>query len=165
MTYVGLISDTHDNKRNVFRAVELFNEEGVELVLHAGDHIAPFTVQWYSRLTCKLVGVLGNLDGEPELLRDRYREMGFEFLGDFGSVEVGGLKIALIHGKNEVLVDALASSAFDVVVRGHTHKPLVERRYDTLVVNPGEACGYLTGRATVAILDTATKEVRIIDLR
>lgn len=159
------MSDTHDNKRNVLRAVNVFNEKGVELVLHAGDHIAPFSVEWYGTLACKLVGVLGNLDAEAELLRERYEEIGFEFLGDFGSIEIGNLKLALLHGKNERLVSALASGGFDVVVRGHTHEPLVERAGRTLIVNPGEACGYLTGRATVAILDTITKEVEVIELR
>lgn len=160
-----MIADTHDNKRNILNAIELFNERNVKLVLHAGDHIAPFTIGWFGRLACKLIGVLGNLDAEAELLRERYREVGFEFLGDFGVVEVGGLKVALIHGKNERLVEALVSGGFDVVVRGHTHKPLAERRGKTIVVNPGEACGYLTERATVALLDTTTRTVEVVELR
>lgn len=165
MPLVGLISDTHDNREKVLRAVRVFTEKSVDLVLHAGDHIAPFSVTWYSGLPCKLIGVLGNLDAEAELLRERYNEIGFELLGDFGVVGLGSMKIALIHGKNETLVNALSKAGFDVVVRGHTHKTALERRGNSLLVNPGEACGYLTDRATIALLDVATREVEFVELR
>ena len=41
---IGVFSDSHDNVPMVKKAVELFNNEGVELVIHAGDFIAPFVV-------------------------------------------------------------------------------------------------------------------------
>jgi predicted phosphodiesterase len=33
-----------------------------------------------------------------------------------------------------------------------------------LAVNPGEVCGYLTGKSTIAIVDTASRHARIIPL-
>jgi predicted phosphodiesterase len=33
-----------------------------------------------------------------------------------------------------------------------------------LVVNPGEACGYVTGRCTVSLLDTERRAAWLIDL-
>ena len=41
---IGVLSDSHDNVHMVAKAVELFNDEGVVLVVHAGDFIAPFVV-------------------------------------------------------------------------------------------------------------------------
>ncbi len=51
-----------------------------------------------------------------------------------------------------------------MVVFGHTHHP--ERYTDngTLWVNPGECGGWLTGRATVTILETDTMEVEFVEL-
>ena len=46
---VGVMSDSHDNIPNVKRAVALFNEIGVDLVVHAGDFIAPFAIDAVSR--------------------------------------------------------------------------------------------------------------------
>src|SRR4030042_509218 len=46
----------------------------------------------------------------------------------------------------------LASKAYDVVVFGHTHLPLAERRDGGLLVNPGEAGGWLRGKSTIALL-------------
>jgi putative phosphoesterase len=44
----------------------------------------------------------------------------------------------------------------DIVVCGHTHEPRIDRREGRLIVNPGECCGWLSGRCTVAIIDTRT---------
>jgi len=51
------------------------------------------------------------------------------------------------------------------VVHGHAHEAKVYRKGRTLIVNPGEACGYLTGRSTIALLDTSKLEVKIVELR
>ena len=47
---IGVIADTHDNMDKLKKAVDLFNERAVELVLHAGDYIAPFTSRELRRL-------------------------------------------------------------------------------------------------------------------
>jgi putative phosphoesterase len=79
-------------------------------------------------------------------------------------VESGGVAISIIHGKEEQIVTALAKSGqYDVVIRGHTHIPEVKKVHSTLLINPGEACGYLTNTKT-AILDTVSMEVNIIEL-
>ena len=63
------------------------------------------------------------------------------------------------------LVKSLARSGdFDLVVYGHTHVPDVHREGTSLVVNPGKAAYLNKGRATVAVLDTETREARIVEL-
>lgn len=162
---VGLISDTHDNVRNVKRAVDVFNEEEVSYVLHAGDHVAPFVLRWFEPLRALMVGVYGNLDAEKELLSKAYENLGWRIHRDVAIIEVDRLKIALTHGTHDVVVEALAfSGKFDVVVRGHTHRTQNEVIGGTLVVNPGEACGYLSGEATIAILEVPGKRVKFVKL-
>ena len=162
---VGLMSDTHDRLSYVDRAVERLNAEGVELVLHAGDYIAPFAAQKLGGLKAKVVGVLGNNDGDAELLKKRFEGFGGELRGPFAEVQVDGLRIALLHGHLTELLNSLVScGGYQVVVHGHTHKAEVRRVGETLVVNPGEVCGYLSGKSTVAVLDTKTLEVRLIEL-
>jgi len=39
----------------------------------------------------------------------------------------------------------------------------VQKKGKTLVINPGEVCGYLTGKSTIAILDTTKCDARIIE--
>ncbi|MEM2187311.1 MAG: metallophosphoesterase family protein, partial [Thermofilaceae archaeon] len=63
------------------------------------------------------------------------------------------------------VVTRLANTgSFDVVVYGHTHEIDVRMVGRTLVVNPGEACGYLTGRKTIAVLDTESRSVEIVEI-
>jgi putative phosphoesterase len=162
---VGLIADTHDRLKMVDKAIKTLNEQKVKLVLHAGDYVAPFVIPRFNKLNAKLVGVFGNNDGDRELLKKRFTELGLEIHGSFAELNVDGLKIALLHGHEEELLNALINSeGFDVVVHGHTHKAEVYRKGKTLIVNPGEACGYLSGKPTIALLDTDERDVRIIEL-
>ncbi len=162
---VGLIADTHDRLQMVDKAIKKLNEMKVELVLHAGDYIAPFVIPRFKELKATLIGVFGNNDGDHELLKERFSELSLEMRGNFAELNVDGLKIALLHGHEEELLKALVNSeGFDVVVHGHTHKAEVYRKGKTLVVNPGEVCGYLSGKSTIALLDTDKREAEIIEL-
>lgn len=163
---VGLVADTHDCLPMVDKAIKKLNDEGAELVLHAGDYVAPFVIPKFKALKAKLIGVFGNNDGDRELLRRRFGECErLELRGNFAEIAVNGLRIALLHGHDEELLKALVNSGgFDVVVHGHTHKAEVYRKGGTLVVNPGEVCGYLSGKSTIALFDTVKCEARFVNL-
>jgi predicted phosphodiesterase len=61
-------------------------------------------------------------------------------------------------------MDALvAGGAVDVIIYGHTHEIDVKNGR-TLIINPGEGGGWLSGRATAAVLDLATMQVEIEDI-
>jgi putative phosphoesterase len=160
------MSDTHDSLPMVEKAVKKFNEEKVDLVLHAGDYVAPFVIPRFKHLRTRLIGVFGNNDGDRELLRKRFSEHeGLEIRGNFADISVNGVKIALLHGSEEELLKALINGgSFDVIVHGHTHKAEIYRKGKTLVVNPGEVCGYLTGKATIALLDVEGLDAKIVEL-
>jgi len=163
---VGLISDTHDRLPMVEKAVKRLNEEKVKLVLHAGDYVAPFVIPKFKDLKARLIGVFGNNDGDHELLKKGFSKYeSLEMRGNFAEIIVEGIRIALLHGDEEELLKALIESeSFDVVVHGHAHKTEIYRKGKTLVVNPGEVCGYLSGKSTIALLDTVKREVKIVEL-
>jgi uncharacterized protein len=143
---IGAISDTHDNLPQIEKAVKTLNEQKVELVLHAGDYVAGFVIPKFKALNCKLIGVFGNNDGDHELLKKRFGETGNCTIRDrFANVEVEGYRIALLHGDEIELLNVLAYSGyFNAVVHGHSHFEGVKIMGKTLMVNPGEVCGYLT---------------------
>ena len=160
---VGIMADTHDRLPMLDKAVARLNEEGVELVLHAGDYIAPFVVPHFKPLKADLIGVFGNNDGDKELLKKRFADMGADIRGDFAEITIDELKIAMIHGHEEGLLRSLIGvGGYDVVVHGHTHEARAYREGETLVINPGEVCGYLSGKSTIALLDTKTLEVKTV---
>jgi uncharacterized protein len=172
---IGILSDTHDNLPAIERIVERFNGEKVDLVLHAGDFVSPFTAVPLGRLGMPLVGVFGNNDGDRLYLTRRFDGVGTIHAG-YHTFEVDGVRVVLMHEPKSI--DALAASgAYDLVVYGHTHKvdvrpgrsadsgPLAAGgRPAAAVVNPGEACGWLTGRSTAALFDTQTRTAEVLVL-
>ena len=123
---IGLISDTHGLVRpDVHTALA-----GVELILHAGD-VGGDDILDELGLIAPVHAVFGNTDepGEPRLAAEIVRT-------------VGGLTIHVSHGHETgrpTPERLLATYAGDVLVYGHTHRQLVARAGDRLVVNPGAA--------------------------
>jgi len=163
---VGIIADTHDRLPLLDEAVKRLNEEKAELVLHAGDYVAPFVVPHFKPLKANLIGVFGNNDGDRELLKKRFTELGADIRGKFAEVKVDGLRIALLHGDEaELLQSLIDGESYNVIVYGHTHEAKTYRKGKTLVINPGEVCGYLSEKPTMAMLDTRTLDAKITHLK
>lgn len=162
---VGIMADTHDRLPLIDEAVNRLNERNIGLVLHAGDFIAPFVVPHYKPLRANLIGVYGNNDAEREVIKRCFSELKAQIRGRFAEIDIGKMKIAMTHGEEEELLRSLIDvGSYDVVVHGHTHEVKTYRKGKTLVVNPGEICGYLSGESTLALLDTETLNVEIIYL-
>jgi len=163
---IGAISDTHDNVPQVEKAVKYLNDQKVNLVLHAGDYVAGFVIPKFKLLNCRLIGVFGNNDGDHELLKKRFSETSNCTIHDsFAKVELDGYRIALLHGEEIELLNAIVDSGyFNAVIHGHSHNSSIEKKGKTLVINPGELCGYLTGKHTISLLDTAKNEAEIINI-
>jgi len=161
---IGAMSDTHDRLDAVDKAVSFFNSQQVTEVLHAGDLVSPFVAPLFSKLQAKLHYVWGNNEGDHEFIKVRFAGIGISPLGDFTALQLGGKKIALLHGTHQEIVDSLIESgAYDLIVRGHSHRAEIIEG-ETLVVNPGEVCGYLTGNQTVALIDLDEMHAQIVEL-
>ena len=162
---VGIISDSHDNLPKIEAAVAKLNDARVELVLHAGDYCSPFAALRYQGLKSKMIGVFGNNDAERELLKTKFESLGHEVRSRFVSLEVDKVRIGLLHGDEENLLEDLArSQSYDLIISGHTHSISKLQNGRTVCFNPGEICGYLSGRATIATFDTSTRTIEILDI-
>lgn len=160
---IGLVSDTHDHVIRIRQAVALFNRTGVELVIHAGDWCSPFAVREFTALESPLHGILGNNDGDPLALARAFAEIGARIETQWWEAEAGGRKLLVMHEPRGV-VDVAAAGAHDVVVYGHTHERDERRVGDVVIVNPGEACGWVGGMGSLAIYDAAAHAVEFHEL-
>ncbi|OIO63387.1 metallophosphoesterase [Candidatus Woesearchaeota archaeon CG_4_10_14_0_2_um_filter_33_10] len=168
---IGIISDTHDNARNLLKAVELFNEKEVGLVIHCGDWVSPFMPDFCDKLNCKIISVFGNNDGDifRFLSRNEKERWNIEFERDCVEMNIDGKKIAAYHGHSKPLLQSLIKSQdYDAVFSGHNHKASVEKKGKTLHVNPGSTSGVceskLSDKITIAIYDTKTNKAEIVSL-
>jgi uncharacterized protein len=123
---VGLISDTHGLLRPGVHAALT----GVELILHSGD-VGGSEILDELRLIAPVKAVFGNTDPPDEA------DLAGEVL-----VAIDGIRVHVSHG-HEVGSPTPAKLAArydaDVIVFGHTHRPLVSRLGNQLFVNPGAA--------------------------
>jgi putative phosphoesterase len=165
---VGVISDTHDQIENIIQVVELLNERRVELVVHCGDWVSPFTLQFYKGLMCPIKGVFGNNDGDKfrHLKRIAKGELNLELEDRFLDFEIDGKRIAVFHGDYQVMVEALEKCGdFDAVFHGHDHQAKIENRGKTLSLNPGtlmKMTDYEIKGASFAIYNTADNSAELI---
>lgn len=123
---MGLISDTH----GLVRAEVHQAFSGVELILHAGD-VGGRAILDELQLIAPVRAVSGNTDpvDAPGLVEHLTHT-------------IGELEIHVSHGHElgSPTPQALAERyAADIIVYGHTHRQLVTRIGDRLVINPGAA--------------------------
>lgn len=134
VTEIGVVSDTHIPTRGRRLPPQIFNLfEGVQLILHAGDLVDEKVLDEL-RALAPLEAVAGNMD--PVHLQSR--------LGRLKVVEVGSVKLGLLHGdvggarfNYEQALGLFRPANLQVVVFGHLHRTVVEKRGDVLFFNPG----------------------------
>ncbi len=156
---VAIFSDTHDNMALFKKGIDFCKEKGIKTIIHAGDIVAPFLIRCFGEdySQFNFTAVFGNNDGEQVFLKKTFGTIFFppHFF------EIDGKKIALTHVPEHL--DFEKTDA-DIIIYGHTHEIDVRKENGKLIINPGECCGYLTGKATFAIFNTNNLEVQIINL-
>lgn len=156
---IGIVSDTHDNLEKIDKIIDFFNKEKVDLLIHAGDIISPFIAEKFNKLDMDFVAIFGNNDGEIVGLKNTLK---YKIFPDPHIFKVHGIRIIVTH-KPEFVGSLEKSGDYDLIVYGHTHKSEI-RIGKTIVINPGEGCGYLTGKATVGIVNLENKEAKIYEI-
>lgn len=124
---VLIVSDTHRKNENYFKAVELVKPD---LVIHCGDaEGSEYALS--EAVDCPVQIVLGNNDF-------------FSYLPRELELQLDAFKIWVTHGHNyyvsmgsEVIKREAVARGMDIVMYGHTHKPVVDRRDGVIAVNPG----------------------------
>ena len=133
---IGLVSDTHGNNENILQAVELFNQEGVGYVLHAGDFADEAAASLFRRLTdAGFIAVSGNCDFSGGI-KTAVRCFGGAYHESCFRGSISDKKILMAHMPS-TLRRYIDRDDFDLAVFGHTHRPECREEGGTLFVNPG----------------------------
>lgn len=134
---IGVISDTHISgpaaegiPKEIMQAFK-----NVDMIIHAGDFI-DLSVLDKLKSVCKDVKVVcGNMDS-PEIKKS---------LPEKQIIKAGNFKIGLMHGYGhpngliDILTNAFKDDKVDIIIFGHSHTPLNEKRGNILFFNPGSA--------------------------
>ncbi len=125
---VLIVSDTHRRMENFFKVTDI--EAPLDLIIHCGDAEGSEDMI-YADAQCHVEIILGNNDFFSDLPRER------EF-------SIGRYKVWLTHGHNyfvstggQVLKEEAKSKGVDIVIYGHTHRPVIDMEEDIIALNPG----------------------------
>jgi putative phosphoesterase len=161
---IGLLADTHDRVSAVAELLRRFAAAEVSRVLHAGDFCAPFSMRPFHDTHIPLMGVFGRNDGDHEALASYAAALPAtgELFRAPHSFEIAGHTVLLVHDLAEA--NSRSLEAHHVIVHGCAHAADMTERGGALLVNPGEACGWLHGTPTGAILDLSARRVEFLKL-
>ncbi|MCS1410607.1 MAG: hypothetical protein M2R45_03802 [Verrucomicrobia subdivision 3 bacterium] len=160
---VGILSDIHDNIAALRQALEKLRH--TDVLLCCGDLCSPFIitelVQNYAR---DIHIVFGNNDGD--LFRITNNSKAFPHLhlhGEMAELTFDDCRFGINHYDTigRIFAD---SGRYDVVCFGHNHQFEISQTANTLVINPGEILGGLTGNSTYVTLDTIDRTPERHDL-
>lgn len=125
---VLVISDTHGNHKNFDRVLEM--EQPLGQIIHLGD-IEGEEDYMEAAAGCPIAAVRGNNDYFSDLPGEQI-------------IEVKGKRIFITHGHYyyvaagvERLIKEAHGRDVDMVMFGHTHRPLIRQEGDLSVINPG----------------------------
>ncbi len=152
-----VISDSHDSVGRLKEAVRLGNERGAEALFHCGDIISPFAAKELLAFNGRLFATFGNNDGEVAGLKN---VLGDRIFKGPSTIEMGGIRVALMH---EPFAVGSSPDDCDFLFYGHTHQ-LDVRVGKTLIINPGELCGYLSGSVTCVLVGEEDRTYEILEL-
>ena len=155
---IGVISDTHDNLDNINKAINIFNDKGVEFVIHCGDVVSPFAAKPLKDLKCDYIGVFGNNDGDLLMINmvtsNRFYKMPKK-------IELDNKSIIIFH---EPFIIENIDGNIDFLFYGHTHKKDLRTKGQQIIINPGTASGHLVGESSICIVNLSTKAAEFITL-
>lgn len=122
-----VVSDTHRRNDNYFTILEMHHPD---MVIHCGDSVG----SEYALTTaaeCPVQMVAGNNDYFSELPRE------LEF-------SIGKYQVWVTHGHsyyvmmgNEMIKREAVARGKDIVIYGHTHRPVIDIDDEVIAINPG----------------------------
>ena len=159
---IGVVSDTHNNLKNIKTIISIFNKENVDLVIHTGDIANVKALQEFSNLDSKLIGVYGNNDRSEKGLQEVATKFFFHFQNPPLFIHQAGRKIGIFHEPELINESLKQESHIDLILHGHTHRYKKETINNILYFNPGESAGLLKGRNAIGIVNLKNLETRRI---
>lgn len=155
---IGVISDTHDDLRTLRQAVDILENEEINVLLHCGDLCTPAVIEILSGFDLWIAR--GNMDRHPELEPTARELIGASRFSDRHRLTLDGQSIVLVHGHREDKLRRLINAGeYAYVFHGHTHRRRDQRIGPTRVINPGALGGMRWQPRTFCIIDLTSDEL------
>ena len=131
---IGVISDTHIPDRAADIPKEILADfKNVDMVIHAGDLVDLSVLDTLKKVCKNLMAVWGNMDNYEVRKKLPEKEI----------FKIGNFKIGLMHGYGpssdliDLMTNVFKNNNVDLIIFGHSHCALKEKRGNILYFNPG----------------------------
>ena len=158
---IGILSDSHNHREPVRRAMALFDLLGVVKIIHCGD--VGGTGVFDELVGRDLTFVWGNTDCPDAGLLAYLETVGIPAPDRVPThLMLGGKAFVVYHGHEPGFEEAERSLDVDYILHGHSHLVRDDRRGKTRIINPGAL--HRARRKTVATLDVAGDQLTFHDV-
>ena len=162
---LGLLSDTHNNTGNLQKAISIFNDYRIDLLIHCGDVTSIEVLQWLKAQP--IILTFGNGDIENGEMKTTVMQFNSNNLAAYSfQGKIGDKQIGVTHGHiKEIMEGMLQSQKLDYIFSGHTHRRRDELIGKTRLINPGALGGMYYQTRSIAILDLDTDKLIFEEIR
>lgn len=123
-----IVSDTHRKNENYLKVLQKVGN--LDMVIHLGDvEGSEYTIK--EAAGCPVEMVSGNNDFFSDLPSEK-------------TLQIGRYRVMITHGHryyigmgNEMLKEEAVAHGMDIVMYGHTHRPVIDISQDIIAINPG----------------------------
>lgn len=123
-----IVSDTHRKNENYLKVLQLVGK--LDMVIHLGDvEGSEYTIR--EAAGCPVEMIAGNNDFFSDLPSEK-------------TLQIGRYRVMITHGHqyyigmgNEMLKEEAIANGVDIVMYGHTHRPVIDISDDIIMLNPG----------------------------
>ena len=160
---IAILSDIHDNIPMLKEALKYARE--ADALICCGDLCSPFIVKELAQGFQRPIHIVfGNNDGDRFRMTTTAAKFPHLHLhGEYAELEFEQLRFCVNHFDN-IGYSIAKGGKFDVVCFGHNHRFEITPLGPTLIINPGEIYGGLTGNSTFVLYDTATRQAERVSL-
>jgi putative phosphoesterase len=144
----------------VRQGVAALEAAGADVFVHCGDVGGPEVLEELAHRGCWFVW--GNTDAPWATWRPQIEALGLPWPDGPLELHLSGKRLAVYHGLERSLQEAVRSGKYDYVLHGHSHRCEDYRSRGTRVINPGAL--HRTSQPTVALLDLDTDELEFLPI-
>ncbi len=165
---IAVLSDIHDNLKNLEWTLKYLKEEKIDQVICCGDFCAPFTARFLAKVNLPIYGVFGNNDGDQGgLISTTNNQIYFKTLGEeHHELILDDKRIVFTHYPKYAKL-LFETGVYDAVFYGHDHLKYLDFMDGKILCNPGPVCGIIKGsisQGTFAVYQTKENKVDFINI-
>jgi uncharacterized protein len=160
---VAIISDIHDNQINLQKVLDWCGSNSITSIFCCGDVTNLETLEMIvNNFSGDIYLVRGNCElyDEKDIVpKGHDKILSIKYCGKIANFKLDKYSIGLCH--EPYLINKVLDKKCDIIFYGHTHKPWIEDRGDTKIVNPGTLGGTFS-LGTFAVWDTENGNLKLL---